>query len=523
MAQAEPGRLPNSGDHPLERPSTDPTAPEAPPLPSCADTYCDGEAQHLPHIPHDEDADDQADQEDTVSSTATQQSHQTIAQNNLSSAKSLHAPPSVWKQWWGEVLCCFLMMGMLGAMVGILYHSKDKPLPDWPYRTSANTVISILSAVLKACAAFVLAEGISDSKWKWYQANRSLHDLVVFDNASRGPWGCFTLLMAPRGLHPIPSLGAALVVLTLVLDPFTQQLIHYYDCRQVSTKLHATLPRSTMYCETTQALSATTPPPAELIGFIDQGLFNPTDIKTPFVCTTGNCTFDHFFSTLGFCSTREDMSSQLTFTNGAEYPDWVITMLPSGLSTSTKSGRLGPDEDGRWFVVNSTTDGWFEVLQVSKASPGAMPDWLDDHFYSTGMRENAYGSNGCETPLENNTWACSGFGGAGATRCRLDPCIKTYRASVEQGVLHEHLVHSQLKMFATEHSQDVSAENSHVGWYSYWLAADLTCAGPDAVSRLQGAGFRVGANDTIIPWSVRVNGKWVSPTSPSIQYKADQS
>ncbi|KAK8071518.1 hypothetical protein PG996_004866 [Apiospora saccharicola] len=510
MAQAEPRSLLNGGHEPLDPSYPNPTALESPtPSPPPLDTDHQEETQHREHLQHREDTQDQEDHRDTVSSTATQQSYQTIAQNDPSNSKHLQPPPpSVWKQWWVEVVGCVLMVAMLATMVGILSPNNGKPLPDWPFHISINAVISTLSTVLKACAAFILAEGTSHSKWKWFQNNRSLHDIVVFDNASRGPWGCLSLLLAPRGLHPIASLGAALAVLTLALDPFTQQLIHYYDCRQVIASSNATLPRSTSYCQKYQNV------PFPTIGLINQGLFNPADVKTPFVCPSGNCTFDHLSSPLGFCSTCEDMSSQLKFINissgnppGAEFQYFVNTTLPSGSYTSI--GQYEIDETS--FAMNSTDDGWIEIIQVSKAYPGGTPNWWDDHYYANYVRGLTKDMNmtGCTTAKENNTWACSGFGGSGAARCRLDPCVKTYSANVEHGRLQENLVHAQLDMFIAEgrmgetpHTYD---EDPRPDRDSYWLAADLKCAGPEVVSRLQEAGFRIRDDDIIIPWSVMAN------------------
>lgn len=63
-----------------------------------------------------------------------------------------------------------------------------------------------------------------------------------------------------------------------------------------------------------------------------------------------------------------------------------------------------------------------------------------------------------------------------------------------QGQLRERLVRTQGDMFVSTLSN-----------YPHWLAVDVTCAGPEAVSRLRGAGFRIDDDDVIIPWNVMVN------------------
>ncbi|KAK7976798.1 hypothetical protein PG989_015261 [Apiospora arundinis] len=428
-------------------------------------------------------------QEDAVSSLMESLGSETATQDGDINLKHQPPPPSVWKQWRTEILTCVLMIGMLCTIAGVLSSNNGMPLPDLPYHISINAVVSILSTTLKACAVFILAEGISDSKWRWFRENRPLHDLVIFDNASRGPWGCLKLLVNPRGMHPIASLGALLVILTLVLDPFTQQLIRYYDCRQVSTKEGAKLPRSTKYCEigwVDHKTGVVMEIPVPLLGFINQGLFNPEDVKTPVVCATGNCTFDRQFSTLGFCSTCEDMSSHLKFANittSSSYFDTAsnkpISKNHMSFNTTLPSGSHAAKSDER-FVMNTSTGGdihWIEVIQPAELSPQA--------------------PSSCASMYGKDSWKCTGYGGSGAARCKFDPCVKTYRATVDQGRLQETLIHSQLDMFlGLERIQDDRFNIS---------AADLTCAGPNAVSRLQEAGFRITKDDVIIPWNVAVN------------------
>lgn len=420
-------------------------------------------------------------------------------------------PPGVWAQWWVEMANCVLMIGMLFAIVGILAAHSGRPLPEWPFAASINTVVSILSTVLKTCAALILAEGVGDLKWRWFRQRRSLHDLVVFDGASRGPWGCVRLLAAPRGF--VASLGAALVLLTLALDPFTQQLVRHYDCKQVRPGGdRATLPRGTVYTEVAAHTGAGQwPPVTAVLGFIDQGIYNSAEVgKTPFACPTGNCTFEQPFSTLGYCSTCEDMSDQLRFVNvtveGSVLDEttnqtntfeglYVNTTLPSGSYAAT-----GPsDSTETWFSVNATADGWFEVTQASMAFPGAPAEWRRDHYYASVMRlHEKLGDTGCGTAYENGTWACGGFGGAGAARCRLDPCVRTYDARVEDGVLRERLRSARTDMFVSAYMGGAS---------KVWLAADLACAGPEVVARLRDTGFEIGKDDVVIPWNVMVNNR----------------
>lgn len=37
--------------------------------------------------------------------------------------------------------------------------------------------------------------GIGQLKWTWYRQPQRLDDIVLFDNATRGPWGCLLLII----------------------------------------------------------------------------------------------------------------------------------------------------------------------------------------------------------------------------------------------------------------------------------------------------------------------------------------
>jgi hypothetical protein len=54
----------------------------------------------------------------------------------------------LFSSWWKEILACLLMLGMLFAIVGVLYPHQGRPLPEWKYGISINALISVFSTVL---------------------------------------------------------------------------------------------------------------------------------------------------------------------------------------------------------------------------------------------------------------------------------------------------------------------------------------------------------------------------------------
>jgi hypothetical protein len=75
------------------------------------------------------------------------------------SSPSESSSPSVLRDWWLEILCCFLVIGASLAIVATVYPYRDRPLPQWPYSLSINSLISIYVVILKAAMLLVLAQG----------------------------------------------------------------------------------------------------------------------------------------------------------------------------------------------------------------------------------------------------------------------------------------------------------------------------------------------------------------------------
>lgn len=163
----------------------------------------------------------------TESSERTQQTG-----TSYSSANAPCAPTSqsghlrkrradILRHWWMEVSACLLLFTALAAIVGTLYPHQGNPLPQWPYRVSVNTLISVYVVVLKGTIVLVTAEGLDQLKWRWVQESRPLEDLVHYDEATRGPLGALRLLWRLRLRSPLSSIGALVTLIVLAIDPFT--------------------------------------------------------------------------------------------------------------------------------------------------------------------------------------------------------------------------------------------------------------------------------------------------------------
>ena len=80
-------------------------------------------------------------------------------------------------------------------------------------------------------------ESIGQAKWLLYRKqSRNLADFQTIDEASRGPWGAFQLLYRfLDGRTILASAGAFIVLVSLAVDPFTQQILSYPSVSNVTS------------------------------------------------------------------------------------------------------------------------------------------------------------------------------------------------------------------------------------------------------------------------------------------------
>ncbi|KAF6813054.1 hypothetical protein CPLU01_14747 [Colletotrichum plurivorum] len=200
------------------------------------------------------------------------------------------------------------------------------PLPGRPSLISINSLIAIFTALFKASLIFPVAEGLGQLKWKWFNRPQKLNDLVLFDNASRGPWGSLLLLVKviPRPQRGyLAALGALITVAALAIDPFSQAIVNHKGCEIVANFGRATVSRANNYSTNGDLRFDTYGKPipitnAEMLAAINRGLVDPPKAAEfiGFDCTSGNCTFEQdgggaYFSSLAMCHSCKDISQEV--------------------------------------------------------------------------------------------------------------------------------------------------------------------------------------------------------------------
>lgn len=135
-----------------------------------------------------------------------------------------------------------------------MFHSDINP----------NTLISILATLNRSSLLLYVTQGIAQSKWPYFQRKEHrLSDLQAFDDASRGPLGSLCLLwsinikVSPISTRPHGKVlttmqavsacfGAIVVMLALLMEPFTQQIIVPYS-KDTATTESASIPTTIIY------------------------------------------------------------------------------------------------------------------------------------------------------------------------------------------------------------------------------------------------------------------------------------
>jgi hypothetical protein len=333
---------------------------------------------------------------------------------------------SLGRLWLVELTSLILAVIAFAAIIITLMLHQDRPIPKWPSLISINTLVSIFTAILKASMLLPIAEGVSQLKWLWFREIRPLIDLERFDSASRGPWGCF-LLLVKRHTNYLAALGAIITITAMAVDPFAQQVIQYNYCSTTAPNTAALIPRTNNYTAGTRAANGGGGHASPIMNaaFYGTGLFDPPTNASSSIrinCPTGNCTFPATengvsYMSLGMCSSCTDISDTITNVTtitpgiGNTTSSYGTYFLPSGISVSPVGNNTlvstlvlnPPDITEQGMILQTMIT--FEMLMFD-------PSVCKDVATLSGCR----------------VWA---------SRCSLTPCIKSYSANVTNGILQE--------------------------------------------------------------------------------------
>lgn len=256
----------------------------------------------------------------------------------------------------------------------------------------------------------------------------------------------------------LSTIGAVVIIVALAVEPFSQQLLQYYNC--VRTVPHqASLPRTQYYRgqNPTHLFAGMSSVDYGLESQGYGGIFAPSPLQVDFECPSGNCTFPDF-STVGLCShcyelhgiqyEEEDADEHTEHEDSEGLPIARRYYLPGGTSLfqSNNESTTPPFEPFEFLVGNFTPNerGSGFGSNVTLEFLSANPYWTS---VQNGEGQVSGGKPpGCSAPPLNTTWPCKD---AGAANCTIGICVKEYHAEVRSGRLVETVESATTDFFLT--------------------------------------------------------------------------
>ncbi|QDS77432.1 hypothetical protein FKW77_006658 [Venturia effusa] len=373
-----------------------------------------------------------------------------ISRRSTFDSNPLRRVSSRW--WFWELTSITISLSSLLAIIITLRVFDGKPLPEIPFGITLNTIASLLGTVVKTTLLLVVSSALSQLKWLWFhEKERQLHDLQVYDEASRGPWGAMVLLRTSK--FSVASLGALIVLFLLGFDPFIQQLITTPQRTLSVPEKTTAIPRATSFNQSAEFGAfhqVDAGVETRLLGKYPEigvtlAVENGINTKTPLVdfapvCPSSNCTWPPF-SSLGLCSkcvnvtdyARNNWNCQtLNDTNRA-----CTYKLPSSNFSYTY-----------FSVAANTTAG----LDIEGSGELRQRIWASRLNQSTS-NENAF-QRVSRIVMENGD--ASIIPGATreqvlqATECTLSMCVAQHRISVQGGKALQSRIGDAEQPFVTE-------------------------------------------------------------------------
>ncbi|KAE9978789.1 hypothetical protein EG328_001245 [Venturia inaequalis] len=358
-------------------------------------------------------------------------------------------------EWWLlEIVSWIFSAACMIVIAAVLARYDGKPLPRWSMNLSINAFISIFSGFAKSALLLPTAEALGQLKWDWFRRGeeKTMMDFEIMDGASRGVLGSAVMLAKNKGVT-LASVGAAIILLSLPMDLFFQQIVNYPSSVVLDTTANATISRAIVY-DPYKALywvngSSKSPPDQATETFVYP--FWQGEGIVPgvlFDCPTGNCTYDPFLS-LAIDYQCKELPNLLEFGCQDASAEWMTTL------DYYKVKAEGVD------MLNVSTCGWYlDVPTQGKQlmsgyevkSDGSIGQVLSTRFFpymdlATNEQywNGSYSLPNVTLPIVDFIVAATPGGFDGALKnntptsheCEVHWVVKKLQSSVRSGVLSE--------------------------------------------------------------------------------------
>ncbi|KAI1276772.1 hypothetical protein F5Y07DRAFT_129259 [Xylaria sp. FL0933] len=275
-------------------------------------------------------------------------------------------PVSWW--WWWEIGAAFLSITSLVLLFILLSKSDGQQLQSWPLPIQPNSLIAVLTTIAKTSMMVPVASCLSQLKWKHFISRpRPLDQFQVMDDASRGPWGSFMLLISGFKLRTLLPVSLAFVtIIGLGFEPSAQQILDFPERMSTLANVSAGVGIATEYLSKAFVPGNTVwklDPSIDLfrlqssiIDGISGAVFEPY-----FDCPSDYCTWEDF-TTLGICSAYQNLTSEIDMScDDPDNPLFNCTYtFPDGKgSTIARNVTFGDLGKSQYLRVESFRS-WFD-------------------------------------------------------------------------------------------------------------------------------------------------------------------
>ncbi|CAG8159618.1 unnamed protein product [Penicillium salamii] len=288
--------------------------------------------------------------------------------------------------WIWEILGAIFSVVCIGLLVGFLFY-VNMTYAKWQYSISPNSVISVISAFAKASMLIPVTACLGQLKWSRdsEQRPRPLFHIHALDQASRGPWGALGIFWTIKS--GLTMAAAALVILSVGIDPFMQQILTFPSRKVLAGNETAYIQTAENYQPAWSDDEPGTSIISEQSSLLDPKmqvavLTGLAKTNTPLrpICSSGSCRYPEF-STLGICSGCEDVTELAlqTCTPFIDHPNYSalvdpFTEAPGNCSYKAPSGlEITPISIAANMYVDEFLDIWCPSLSsVSKEVDGQL-------------------------------------------------------------------------------------------------------------------------------------------------------
>ncbi|KAI0430193.1 hypothetical protein F5Y09DRAFT_356272 [Xylaria sp. FL1042] len=286
----------------------------------------------------------------------------------------IKGPASWW--WWWEIGAAILSITSLILLFILLSKSDGRQLQSWPLPIQPNSLIAVLTTVAKTSMMVPVASCLSQLKWRHFISRpRPLDQFQVMDDASRGPWGSFILLISGLKIRTFLPVSLAFVtVIGLGFEPSAQQILDFPERTSTLANVSSEVGIATGYLSKAFVPGNTVwklEPSIDLfrlqssiIDGMSGAVFEPN-----FNCPSDYCTWEDF-TTLGICSAYQNLTSRIEMScDDPDNPLFNCTyVFPDGKgSTIARNVTFGDLGKSQYLRVESFRS-WFDSTKRQNRS-----------------------------------------------------------------------------------------------------------------------------------------------------------